>query len=175
MATTGQAFSLGFRCHGCQEFAVDFLVIRKVLKLTIAGRWPVETTPIPNHVPKECKKHYSNALVASNAGQVLAGIFLLRTFIEQYWVSLGLREEATRTTGQDMGSAYKALLTDDFKGRFPSLSELYDDLSVAIHSADANHELFQSSMEKIDEHFEAKKIFKIKDENLKPKSKKEEE
>jgi len=52
-------------------------------------------------------------------------------------------------------------LPEDFKQRFPSLNNIYGDLSSAIHRADPNDELFNGTKEKIIEHFKAKDLFKL--------------
>ena len=72
-ATTSQSFHLSFKCQGCQLAKVDFLVTRRVMKLTISGRWPIEKIKVPNHIPKWVRKYYSvsAALHAVNAGAKL--------------------------------------------------------------------------------------------------------
>lgn len=160
-ATSGQAFQLSFECGGCQTETVDFLVIRRVMKLTIAGRWPLEEVVVPSHIPKCVRKLYSDAIITNNAGMVLPALFLIRTVIEQFWVSLGLRAEGERATGDEMGARYKARLPSDFNNRFPSLTEIYDSVSTALHTANADQELFERSLEMLNEHFDARRLFKI--------------
>ncbi|MFT6241897.1 MAG: hypothetical protein ACJAQT_003997 [Akkermansiaceae bacterium] len=158
-------FYFAFLCQGCQATSVDFLVAREGLKLTICGRSPVEAIPAPNDIPKKFRKHYSNAVVAANAGQVLAGLFLLRVCIEQFWHSTAevkeLVSRSGRATGDEMGAAYKTTLPEDFKSRFPTLLEVYGELSEAMHTAREDAELFQSACSRIIEHFEARRLFKI--------------
>lgn len=160
-ASTGQSFHLGFKCQGCQSATVDFLVTRRVMKLTISGRWPIEEVKVPNHIPKCVRKHYSDAMIADHTGMTLCALFMLRTVIEQFWESIGLRNGEVRTTGDELGVRYKARLPDAFKSQFPSLSDIYDSVSAALHSANADAELFKKSMEKLNEHFDARRLFKL--------------
>jgi hypothetical protein len=43
----------------------------------------------------------------------------------------------------------------------PSLAEWYDKLSVALHSAKADEDLFKNAQEKIEKHFEIRKAMTI--------------
>jgi hypothetical protein len=61
---------------------------------------------------------------------VLAGLFLLRVFIEQFAKS---KVNGDFASGDALLDAYPTPLPDDFKGRFPSLKNLYSGLSMAIH------------------------------------------
>jgi hypothetical protein len=97
----------------------------------------------------------------------LAGIFMLRVCIEQYW-----RERATvennlpnvaRPTGDQLGDAYNLTLPDDFKQRVPSLSETYGSLSQAIHSANESESVFMSAASDMEMHFDARRLYKLDD------------
>jgi hypothetical protein len=147
LATTGQSFHLGFKCQGYQSATVDFLVTRSVMKLTLSGRWPIEEVKVPNHIPKCIRKYYTNAIIADHTGMTLCALFMLRTVIEQFWYSLGLRNGEERTTGVELGERYKAKLPDEFKSQFPSLSDIYDSVSDALHTANADVGLFKKSIE----------------------------
>jgi hypothetical protein len=131
------------------------------MKLTISGRWPIEEVKVPNHIPKCVRNYYSDAIIADHTGMTLCALFMLRTVIEQFWESLGLRNGEERTTGDELGVRYKARLPDAFKSQFPSLSEIYDSVSTALHAANADAELFKKSMEKLNEHFDARRLFKL--------------
>lgn len=52
-------------------------------------------------------------------------------------------------------------LPDDFKKRFPSMRELYTQLSDDIHQANGPKILFEEVKEKINEHFKARELYKI--------------
>jgi hypothetical protein len=57
--------------------------------------------------------------------------------------------------------SYMTSLPEDFKRRFSSMRELYGELSNDIHGAIGSAELFESSILKIGEHFEARRLYKI--------------
>lgn len=158
-----QLFHLPYQCQQCKGSPVSFLVRRTGLKLSLVGRDPLETVELPDSLPKEHRKYFSDAIVAHNAGQTLAGLFLLRTFIEQYWLSLSLvpKSRGPRIAGDELGQAYNKTLPDDFKSRFPSLLEIFGKLSAALHSADANDDLFDSTSAEMKEHFDARRLFKL--------------
>lgn len=131
------------------------------MKLTISGRWPIESVKVPNHIPKWVRKYYSDAMIANHTGMTLCALFMLRTVIEQFWESRGLRNGEVRTSGDELGTRYKATLSDAFKSQFPSLSDIYDSVSAALHAVNADAELFNKSMEKLNEHFDARRLFKL--------------
>jgi translation elongation factor EF-4 len=86
----------------------------------------------------------------------LAGLFMLRTFIEQYVSSTQPDSEEKIDTKLKI---YSKSLPDSFTGTFPSLKEIYEKLSSAIHKADENEELFNTSCENIILHFDAKRVY----------------
>jgi hypothetical protein len=129
------------------------------MKIIQSGRTPIEKVEIPKYIPKAQKKFFSDAIIAFNSGQVLAGKFLLRTFVEQY-----IRDFTGEKSSQNIDEIfekYSANLPDDFKQRFPSLSKLYAQLSVDIHCADSTEGSFIQAQKDISKHFEAKRLFEI--------------
>lgn len=160
---TQQILVVQYQCQQCKGSPVTYMVRRVGQKITLVGRDPLEVVEVPPSIPKSQKKYYSNAVVAHHAGQTLSGIFMLRVFIEQFWHSLQPPSAATdtRTTGDEIGEAYNRTLPEDFKSRFPSLPDIYSKLSVAMHTANSDAELFTASINAIQEHFDARKLFKI--------------
>jgi hypothetical protein len=158
-------FYLGYQCQQCKGLVVRFLVRREGLKLRLVGRDPIEVLPTPKVLPKGINKYYSDAQIAHHAGQTLAGLFLLRVFIEQFWrtteVVKTLLEQDPRATGEKQGDAYQGTLPQDFKDHFPSLKDIYGKLSAAIHKADANALLFDECCSTVVEHFDARRLRKI--------------
>ena len=138
---------------------------REGLKIRLSGRDPIEVVSLPEFLPKAQSKYYSNARIAHHAGQTLAGLFLLRVFIEQFWRSLpvmqALLKQDSRTPGEKQGEAYQGTLPKDFRSRFSSLSEVYSNLSAGMHSAEATAELFDDACRKIEEHFDARRLYRI--------------
>jgi len=156
--TNAQIFALSFLCQSCKKAPEFFMVYRLGDKLTLSGRNPIEYVDVPKVIPNDFSKYYSGALVAHQSGQTLAGLFLLRTFIEQ-WV----RNKAPGQTHVDEElELYGKSLPEDFRSRFPSLEDLYSKLSLSIHKADASDQLFNETLNAINQHFEARKIFELK-------------
>lgn len=160
-----QWFFLAYECQQCKGMPVQFLVRRDKRKLILAGRDPIEKLPTPRVLPKRAAKYFSDAVIAHHAGQTLAGLFLLRVFLEQYWRTVPnvekLLDQNPRATGEDQGSAYNETLPDDFKARFPSLKDIYCRLSEAMHKADGNAELFEEACRELERHFDARRLFEI--------------
>ena len=160
-----QWYNLAYECQQCKSTPVRFLVRREKLKLRLCGRDPIEAIPAPKVLPKAQSKFYSDAQIAHHAGQTLAAMFLLRTFIEQFWRSLAQVQELIKTqpraTGEEQGRVYQDALPTDFKNRFVSLSDIYGKLSAAMHEANADAALFEESCQRVEEHFDARRLFKI--------------
>jgi hypothetical protein len=114
-----QNFLLCFECQGCKKSPDIFLVHREKLKLIVSGRTPMEEIEILNYFPKEHRKYFSDAINAFNSGQVLAGKFLLRTFIEQYIRDLTNEHETQNI--ELLFDKYAENLISSFKESFPSL------------------------------------------------------
>lgn len=160
-----QSYTLGYRCQACSQYEVHYLIRRDGEKLLLCGRAPMEKIDLPKFLPKKQASHLSNAIVAHNAGQTLAAIFLMRVFIEQYLREHPKLESAVkaekRISGDKLGQLYSATLPTDFSSRFPSLGNLYDKLSDAIHSARADDALFEEVSMNIIDHFDAKRLYRI--------------
>jgi hypothetical protein len=162
-ARDDQWFYFSYECQNCKEEPIRFFVRRESRKLTLVGREPFETVEVPGFIPKRHVKNLRSALVANHGGQTLAAIFLLRVFVEQFWRSIpGVISKIPakgRFTGDDMGEAYKVTLPEDFKNRFPNLAEVYSDLSVLMHTANADAAGFDAAVAQVYRHFEARKLF----------------
>lgn len=155
---TDQAFVLAYKCQSCKRIPEVFLIRRRGLKLTNEGRSPIEHVDVPVVIPKAVARFVSGALVAHQSGQTLAGVFLLRTAVEQ-WARLA--SGSTSEKADQVMEDYMVTLPEDFKGRFPSLRTLYGDLSADIHTAQGSAELFDRGTREIIEHFEARRLFKV--------------
>lgn len=155
---TVQVFAFSFLCQACKIAPEVFIVRREDLRLILCGRAPIEHIPVPDVIPKNIRKFYSGAILAYQSGQTLAGIFLLRTLIEQWAQSKSTQKGLQADQAID---AYMGTLPNDFKARFPSLRVLYGDLSTDIHTATGSSDLFEKASKQIDEHFEARRLFKL--------------
>ncbi len=153
-----QIFAVEYECQSCKGLPTVFLIRRDGMKLFLEGRSPIEHVEVPKEIPKTQKRYFSDAIVAHNSGQTLAGLFLLRTFIEQYTREVSLDKDLL---ADKLIENYMKLLPDNFKNIFPSLAKIYSDLSAAIHIADASTELFDKTISELTEHFEAKRLHKI--------------
>jgi len=153
-----QVFCLTYLCQSCKAVPEVFLIRRSANRLTLSGRAPIEHVETPKSIPKEIITYFSGAKIAHHSGQTLAAIFLLRTLCEQ-WARKFSNSEDFADIALDR---YMQSLPDDFKARFPSLRTVYSDLSVAIHSALASSEIFDSAAQRIEEHFDARKLYKLK-------------
>lgn len=154
-----QVYSLTYLCQGCKRIPEVFLVTRKGLKFTLTGRSVLEHVHVASEIPKRIEEWYSGAVVARQSGQVLAGLFMLRVCCEQW-----ARAYATPGEKTDVAiEKYMQLLPKDFKARFPSLKEMYEKLSAAIHAAKADEELFASTLAGLSKHFLARKLFDLPD------------
>ena len=51
--------------------------------------------------------------------------------------------------------------------KFPSLLKIYNKLSQAIHEADDSDAIFDNAKTDIEEHFDAKRLYRVEDEFVK--------
>ena len=154
-----QVFFLEYQCQSCKGIPEIFLVRKEGYRISLHGRSPMEVYPCPPVIPKKFRNYFSDSVVAFNSGQVLAALFLARTFIEQF-TRFDTKANNTKLV-DDVLSEYMVNLPSDFKERFPSLKKIYSDLSSAIHKAEPNDALFTKVKNEIVEHFEAKHLFKL--------------
>lgn len=153
---TEQAFLLAYQCQSCKRTPELFLIRRRGLRLTNEGRSPIEHVEVPPFVPDSVRKFFSGGIVAHQSGQTLAGVFLLRTVLEQWARSAsGSKKEQADQVMDD----YMATLPDDLKNRFPSMRTLYGELSVDIHSASGSADLFEKARAQIIQHFDVRRMF----------------
>ena len=151
-----QVFTFPFQCQSCKSDRknepVVFTVRRVGAKLTLVGRSQLYIPTIPKSIPEEYGEFYGEAIVAKMAGKTLAGIFMLRVFVDQY-----MRKALAitgRKTGDEMGDAYAKLLDPEFPKRFASLKAIYGSLSEAIHEANGDPAIFEKNRDDIEKHFD---------------------
>jgi hypothetical protein len=154
-----QIFSVTYQCQSCKSLPEVFLVRRKKDKISLHGRSPIEFVVTPSFLPKEQRKYFSDSIVAFNSGQTLAGIFLLRTFIEQFVRSIS--KDPLTQNKDSLFSEYAESLPKEFKQHFPSLGKIYDQLSSDIHGATGSEELYNQMKFDIEKHFDAKRLFEL--------------
>lgn len=153
-----QWYWFGYLCQSCQNIPTVFLIQRIGTRLTFSGRSPMESVQIPAFIPKETRKHYASAIVSHQAGYTLAGIFYLRTFIEQTARAV-VGKIKDNGTGDELMDAYMMTVPLPVRDGFPSLRKIYGELSADIHSAAGDAKLFEKCVEQINEHFDAKRLY----------------
>jgi hypothetical protein len=154
-----QLFVLTYQCETCRKVPVAFIVKRNGWKLTLEGRSPFEEVVVPKFIPKGERWLFSGAIVATQTGNTLAGLFYLRSFIEQF----ARRQTGIwdRQPGEVILDAYQALLPEKVRDHMPSLRSWYERLSEPIHSAKPDEAIFQEALREIIEHFDFRRIYKI--------------
>ncbi len=152
-----QNFALSYTCQSCRGAPEAFLIRREGLRLTLCGRSPIEHIDVPKVVPKVARSYYSSAVVAFQSGQALAANFLLRVLIEQWVLSVIPKDSAKET----LLDAYVDTLPEDFRSRFPTLRDMYSNLSADIHGAIGSAKLFHSSQKDLVRHFEARRLYEL--------------
>ncbi len=155
-----QIFAFSYLCQSCKEVPEVFLVRRQGSKLTNVGRSPIEHVDVPPDIPKHVMRFFGGAIVAHQSGQTLAGLFLLRTLLEQF---ARATTDSKATNADEVMEAYMATLPPDFRSRFPSMRDLYGELSVDLHTATGSAELFDSTRDRIAQHFEVRRIYRLPD------------
>jgi hypothetical protein len=159
-----QLYTLTFQCETCKEIPVSFLVRRREWKLTLEGRSPFEAVVLPPFIPKTESWLLSDAIVASQSSKTLAGLFYLRSFIEQFARrQTGIKD---RRTGEEILDAYQALLPEGKRDHMPSLRSCYEKLSAAVHEASSDDSVFEQAIKTIIEHFDFRRIYNIPEQGM---------
>jgi hypothetical protein len=128
-------------------------------RFRLEGRAPIETVEVPNHIPEPERVHFRDAVVANATGKTLAGLFYLRTTIEQF--ARRVVGITGRATGDEIMVAYGETIPVDVRRRLPSLKEWYDRLSMAIHAAKGDSALFEEAARQISKHFDMRRALEI--------------
>jgi hypothetical protein len=134
-----------------------FLVKRNGLDLTVEGRSPIEHIEIPNYIPNDERHWFRDGVIAFQTGKILAALFYLRTFVEQF-ARRKTNMKDQKKTGEEILSAYAETLPSNLRDTMPSLREWYDKLSEALHGAKEDPELFGAARERIEKHFDIRRV-----------------
>jgi hypothetical protein len=157
--TDFQVFLLAFQCQHCEGIPEAILVKRSKWQLSLDGRSPMASVEVVPFIPRKESYLFRDAIIAHGAGKTLAGLFYLRTFVEQF--GRRITGIAGKETGDHILSEYSKTLPPNVRDSMPSLAEWYDKLSAAIHAASPDEELFKTAQEKIEKHFEIRKAMSI--------------
>jgi hypothetical protein len=166
LADTFQDFVLVYQCQRCEGVPETFIVRRHDWILSLDGRSPMASVEAPPYIPKKEAYLFRDAIIAHGSGKTLAGLFYLRTFIEQF--GRRITGISGKNTGDEILSEYAKTLPVNLRDSMPSLAEWYGKLSAALHSASPDEELFKNAQEKIEKHFEIRKAMGIPETPVKP-------
>ncbi len=155
-----QLFVLVYQCQNCEGTPEAFIVRREALNLTVEGRSPIEQVEIPNYIPKSERHWFRDAVIAFQTGKTLAALFYLRTFIEQFARRKTNLQEA-KATGEEIMGAYSRTLPGNLRDSMPSLGEMYEKLSEALHNAKEDSELFEAVRTAIEKHFDIRRVHEL--------------
>jgi len=158
---THQILVLAYQCQRCKGDFSAYTVRRIGWSFSLEGRSPLEHIAIPPFIPKAERNHYRDAVIALHGGKVPAAFFYLRAFVEQF----GRRQTGMvgRATGDEILSAYAETLPLAVRGTMPSLRDIYDRLSEAVHNVSEDGALFDKLQEEVDQHFDIRRVHRIPD------------
>jgi hypothetical protein len=162
LPATFQLFFFVYLCQVCppaQAVPEGFMVRRNGWDLFLEGRSPMERVPVESFIPKEEREFFRDALIARNSGKTLAGLFYLRTFVEQF--ARRKVNQSGRLSGDELMSKYADTIPMPQRDQMPSLRELYEKLSEALHSAKEDSSLFEEAKTEIERHFDFRRLFRI--------------
>jgi hypothetical protein len=159
LPTGFQLLMLVYQCQSCRGLPEAFFVRRIGWELHLHGRSPIEGIDVPNYIPKPECNLFRDAVIAFNTGKVLAALFYLRSFIEQF--ARRVTKNAGRVAGDVLMDAYNETLPLKHRDSMPSLREWYDNLSVPLHEARDDAQVFEEARKKIEKHFEIRNVFDI--------------
>jgi hypothetical protein len=160
-----QLYLIVYRCESCLKVLDTILIRRDEWQFSLHGRSPMEKLEIPEYIPKAEKRWFRDALIANHAGKTLAGLFYLRTFIEQFARRL-TGHLNDKITGDVIMTEYADTLPMKQRDEMPSLRDWYDKLSAKLHRADEDAELFEEARKEIERHFDFRRVFKMDDRQI---------
>ncbi len=111
----------------------------------------MEMADVPDTLPEPEVAFFRDAVIAHQSGRTLAGLFYLRTFIEQF--ARRVTGESGRRLGQEIMIAYGETINAQLRSMIPSFAECYERLSEALHAARGDVQLFAEMRAKIEQHF----------------------
>lgn len=154
-----QVFTCGYECQSCRTAPIVFQITRRGEKLTLTGSSEYPTVSIAREIPDEIAEYISEAMLAAGTGRTLAGLFFLRTALEQHM------RHSTKLTGRQSGdelaTAYFKLLSDEFPKRDWILGRVYEELSSKLHMAEADEKQFEKSLNELVRFFSVLKLYPL--------------
>ncbi len=154
-----QVLFLTYECQHCHNHQISVIVYRNGWDLSLQGRFPMEQIELPRYIPKREQHLFRDTLIAMHGGKVLAALFYLRTFIEQF--ARRVTGITDKETGDVIMERYTATLPLNQRDSMPSLRQWYGKLSEALHDAREDEQLLESALEAIENHFDIRRVYKI--------------
>lgn len=154
-----QVFTCGYECQSCRTTPIVFQITRRGEKLTVTGSSEYPKVSVARDIPEEIEGYVSEAIIAAGTGRILAGLFFLRTAIEQHMrLATKLRG---RQTGDELATAYFKLLDKEFPKRDWILGRVYEELSSKLHMAEADEKQFEKSIMELNRFFSILKLYPL--------------
>jgi hypothetical protein len=154
-----QIFTILLQCQRCTGKPETVLVRKEQWRLSLHGRSPMEHVEVPKFIPKQERDLFRDAMIAAHGGKILAALFYLRVFIEQF--ARRVIGETGRRFGDELMEEYGKTLPEAHRSTMPSLREWYEKLSEPIHAAKEDPRLFEEAKDAIVQHFEIRRVFKM--------------
>lgn len=164
-----QVFTCGYECQRCRSALVVYQITRHEEKLILSGCSEYPKISVLREIPEDVAEYVSEAKIAHGTGRTLAGLFFLRTAIEQH-----LRKTTGffgRQTGEELVTAYRGYLNEDFPNKEWVLGRLYEELSAKLHMAEADEKQFEKTLCELERYFKALSLFPLV--RLQPKASKD--
>jgi hypothetical protein len=106
-----QVFAISFQCQRCKGQLEGVILRREGWRVGLHGRSPMEHLDVPKYIPKRERNFFRDAMIAAHGGKILAALFYMRVFIEQF---------ARRVTGET-GRRHGDELMDEYGKTIPEV------------------------------------------------------
>ena len=150
-----QYFDFHYKCSICRKTITNFLITRYKNKITLCGRSERLKIEVDKIIAKKYRDIISDAISSTNEGDIYAGFYHLRTFIEHYVKGVLKIDIEFKINGDDLVDQYNKELGSKISSQIPSLTSIYSELSKNLHSRTGKKEDFDSLLEKITDHLKA--------------------
>ncbi len=156
---TLQVFTLDYRCAQCRKGYLTFQIRRIGAKLQLTGRSVPFRACLSAEWPKQIRAIIEDAYEAAQANDLPAGYYHLRTAVEFYIKSELDCKVEDKIDGVELCEKYHKSADERLKTDFPSMTELYRDLSHGLHTRDVSAEGFTNLSKRFLGHLKAKALF----------------
>jgi len=156
---TIQVYSITYKCATCHNEEITFQILRTGLKLQLTGRTIPFRPKISKEWPKIIRNIVEDAALAAAENDMPAAYYHLRTALEHYIKTVINVDVKEKYEGSDLCDEYNKTLDEYLKINFQSVSPIYTDLSLGLHSREVTEEGFSRLFNQLLAHFESKNIF----------------